>query len=211
MGWPYLAKAWAWILLCALATVIMGGVLAASAEVATGGGNSPPPVSEGGSQQTVRVENQAAPPDTAESRQTDRANTSGLALDLKTLGDGPPYLTYKTPFEFHLTLITAGLGVFMMLALMVMAWRTGISDGFVKTFMVVTIVFGALFLVVAGYSDEQTAPVFGLLGTIVGYIFGRFGESTAAAKESPKSPGGDDRDVPSAGEENAGQPVATPQ
>jgi len=35
------------------------------------------------------------------------------------------------------------------------------------------IIFGALFLIVAGYSDQQVAPVFGLLGAIAGYLFGR--------------------------------------
>ena len=31
----------------------------------------------------------------------------------------------------------------------------------------------AIFLVVAGYSDQQIAPVIGLLGTIAGYLLGK--------------------------------------
>ena len=198
---------WTWILVCAQAALVLGSVLAASAEVAGSGGNNPPPVSADDSRSAVRVSGQPPPPEPEEPGPAD----PGRVLDLKTLGDGPPYLTYKTPFEFHLTLITAGLGIFMMLALMVMAWRTGISDGFVKTFMVVTIVFGALFLVVAGYSDEQTAPVFGLLGTIVGYIFGRFGEGAVA---SPNNSGRKSTDAdapdPAAANQGDGNPPATP-
>ena len=41
------------------------------------------------------------------------------------------------------------------------------------------VISAALFLVVAGYSDQQVAPVFALLGAIAGYLFGKTGgEST---------------------------------
>jgi hypothetical protein len=116
----------------------------------------------------------AAPPASAE-RETNpappAANTgTGTRLSMQ---EGPPYRTYKTPYEFHLTLLTIALAVGMAIVLCIMAWKSGIGDDFVRSFMVVIIVFAALFLVVAGYSDKQTAPVFGLLGTIAGYIFGR--------------------------------------
>ena len=35
------------------------------------------------------------------------------------------------------------------------------------------VISAALFLVVAGYSDQQVAPVFALLGAIAGYLFGK--------------------------------------
>ncbi len=110
---------------------------------------------------------------------------SGLLTSADKPGE-PPYLTYKTPFEFFLTALTAGIGIFLVLVLAWMARKTGITEEFVRAFMVVTIVFGALFLVVAGYSDEQTAPVFGLLGTIIGYIFGRY--QSAATKPDDGGP-----------------------
>jgi len=71
-----------------------------------------------------------------------------------------------------------------------MARKTGITEEFVRAFMVVTIVFGALFLVVAGYSDEQTAPVFGLLGTIIGYIFGRYQSAATESEDGGPPPAG---------------------
>ena len=37
------------------------------------------------------------------------------------------------------------------------------------------VISAALFLVVAGYSDQQVAPVFALLGAIAGYLFGKSG------------------------------------
>lgn len=47
------------------------------------------------------------------------------------------------------------------------------TDDFVKLFAFVVVVFSAVFLITVGYSDTQTAPVYSLLGTIIGYIFGR--------------------------------------
>ena len=41
-----------------------------------------------------------------------------------------------------------------------------------KVFGTILIVVAAVFLIVAGYSEKQIAPVIGLFGTIVGYILG---------------------------------------
>lgn len=143
--------------------------------------NAPPPVED--------VKANEEPPPSGQGRvmgAVQAVTISGLLTSAEEPGQAP-YLTYKTPFEFFLTLLTAGLGVFLVLVLAWMARKTGITEPFVRAFMVVTIVFGALFLVVAGYSDEQTAPVFGLLGTIVGYIFGRY-QSTATEPDDGEPP-----------------------
>jgi Flp pilus assembly protein TadB len=42
-----------------------------------------------------------------------------------------------------------------------------------RTFGILVIIFAAIFLVIAGYSDTQITPVIGLLGTIAGYLLGR--------------------------------------
>jgi positive regulator of sigma E activity len=42
-----------------------------------------------------------------------------------------------------------------------------------KTFGTIFIIVAAVFLIVAGYSEEQISPVIGLLGTVAGYILGR--------------------------------------
>jgi hypothetical protein len=53
-----------------------------------------------------------------------------------------------------------------------------------RTFGILVIIFAAIFLVIAGYSDTQITPVIGLLGTIAGYLLGR--------KIEPSKPKADD-------------------
>ena len=109
-------------------------------------------------------------------------------------GEAPrAYITYKTPYEFWLTGLTIALLVFMAGLLTFMAWMRNISSEFLKAYIILTVVFAALFLIVAGYTDKQTAPVFSLLGTIIGYLFGRAtGADGKAAevekKQTPPSP-----------------------
>lgn len=47
------------------------------------------------------------------------------------------------------------------------------SESVLKIFGVILIITSAVFLVVAGYSDKQIAPVVGLLGTLAGYLLGK--------------------------------------
>lgn len=42
-----------------------------------------------------------------------------------------------------------------------------------KLFIIVVVVGASLFLLTAGYSQEQMTPIIGLLGTIVGYALGK--------------------------------------
>lgn len=58
------------------------------------------------------------------------------------------------------------------------------ADDVLKLFGTIIIVISAVFLVVAGYTDTQIAPVIGLLGTIAGYLLGR--ESTIETKKKEK-------------------------
>ena len=46
-------------------------------------------------------------------------------------------------------------------------------EAVLRVFGTVLIIVGALFLVVAGYTDKQMAPVMGLLGTLAGYLLGK--------------------------------------
>jgi hypothetical protein len=96
------------------------------------------------------------------------------------------YVTYKTPYEFWLTGLTIALVVCLAALLCIMAGLGRLTPEFYKAFLILIVVFSALFLIVAGYTDQQTAPVFSLLGTIAGYIFGR---STGGAPGDTTSDG----------------------
>lgn len=64
------------------------------------------------------------------------------------------------------------------------------ADSILKTLGTILIIVSALFLVVAGYSDKQIAPVIGLFGTIAGYLLGKNSNEpkdlTGASSERPK-------------------------
>ena len=64
----------------------------------------------------------------------------------------------------------------IVIVVMLIAFRGHLSDKSeeIGRFSIVTIlVMGALFLITAGFSNEQIAPAYGLLGTIAGYLLGR--------------------------------------
>jgi ABC-type xylose transport system permease subunit len=73
--------------------------------------------------------------------------------------------------------ISATVLVFGLLVLVMMTFtlrKGGIHpDAVLKLFGTIIVVIGALFLIVAGYTDTQMGPVMGLLGTIAGYLLGK--------------------------------------
>jgi hypothetical protein len=137
---------------------------------------SPSQPSASGSQQ--RITN--PPPGTG---QASGPNNSAAPTD-----DGPKaYVTFKTPYEFFLCLITVALGIAALLLLAIMYGRRP-PEEFARVFTVSLVIFAALFLIVAGYNEKQTAPVFGLLGTVLGYIFGKVASPPASATPQNQAP-----------------------
>jgi len=47
------------------------------------------------------------------------------------------------------------------------------QEDILKTLIITIIVIGSLFLITAGYSNDQIAPAMGLFGSIAGYLVGR--------------------------------------
>jgi hypothetical protein len=58
------------------------------------------------------------------------------------------------------------------------------ADAILRTITVPLVVIAALFMVTAGFSTSDVAPVIGLLGTIVGYLLGDRRTAAAGAAES---------------------------
>lgn len=72
--------------------------------------------------------------------------------------------------------LSIGVLVFGAFAMGIMTYLLKTQGGsplLLPGFSLPLIIMSAIFLVVTGYSQEQIAPVVGLLGTIVGYILGK--------------------------------------
>ncbi len=154
------------ILFCVLLALV--GALGAHAQQAPANANPPP-----GATSTTAAQSPANPPPAAQDRADPRTTTG--------------YVTYKTPYEFWLTGLTIAMLAALGVLLAVVAYLRRLTHEFYKAFLILTVVFAALFLIVAGYSDQQTAPVYSLLGTIAGYIFGRT-TSPGGDPENPERP-----------------------
>lgn len=79
----------------------------------------------------------------------------------------------KTPYEVYLSGATIVLAISMAVLLCAMAAIGKLTEMFIQSFIVIMAIFAALFLMVAGYDEKQVAPVFGILGSVLGYVFGR--------------------------------------
>lgn len=98
--------------------------------------------------------------------------------------------TFKTPWEVWLTLLTAAMMGIAILVLSIVGWKANFSADFQRTFLIVIIIFASLYLIVAGYSDQQIAPVFSLFGAVVGYLFGKSDSRPSESGPSRTSPPG---------------------
>ncbi len=80
-----------------------------------------------------------------------------------------------SPIEIYLSLgvLAFGLVLIIFAGLVALKKSSGWDQEATRIFAVSVIVTAGLFLMTAGYSDEQVAPMFGLLGTIVGYLLGK--------------------------------------
>jgi hypothetical protein len=83
------------------------------------------------------------------------------------------------------TVLVFGLVVFFLATYLIKIGKE--VEAILRVFGTIMIVFLAVFLVVAGYSDTQIAPVMGLLGTIAGYLLGRHVDAAKAASTPGKS------------------------
>jgi len=87
--------------------------------------------------------------------------------------------------EIYLSLGVLVFGLILVVFTVILALRknTGWDQESTRVFTISLIVTAGLFLITAGYSDQQIAPMFGLLGTIVGYLLGK----SPPGEQSPKS------------------------
>ncbi|MGV3586310.1 MAG: hypothetical protein ACO1OF_04855 [Adhaeribacter sp.] len=79
-----------------------------------------------------------------------------------------------TRLEFQLSLYVLAFGILVILLEIYLIRNKNISSEDTIKFVIITIIIvSTLFLITAGYSNDQIAPAVGLLGTIAGYLLGR--------------------------------------
>lgn len=77
-------------------------------------------------------------------------------------------------FSKTMSLYVLAFGLILSLFAGIIAFKTkGWNREITNIFTVIIIVTAGLFLMTAGYSNQQIAPMYGLLGTIVGYLLGK--------------------------------------
>lgn len=114
--------------------------------------------------------------------------------------DNKSWWTTGNAMTISAAILVFGVLVLVLLALVVRK-KTASTDDLLKLFMTPLVIIMAVFLVVAGYSDQQITPVMTLLGTIVGFLFGRHMQSgleTETKKESTPTGQISDIEQPSA-------------
>jgi hypothetical protein len=81
----------------------------------------------------------------------------------------------KTLYEVQLGWGVLGFGAIVLLLVVAVVWK--VNKGFgpltFRIFGLTLVITAGLFLIVTGYSQDQIAPMFALLGTIAGFIFGK--------------------------------------
>ncbi|MBX4967825.1 hypothetical protein [Rhizobium binae] len=101
-----------------------------------------------------------------------------------------PYITYKSPWEKSLTILAAILAVVFASIYAAFHWFGGskAEEWAARNLIVILIIGSAVFILTAGYDDKQAAPLFGLLGSVVGYLFGRAPQEGPAGKTDEDTP-----------------------
>ena len=97
---------------------------------------------------------------------------------------------FLTDLEFTLSIsvLLFGVLVFFLEAYLIKIKKID-HEHVMKIVLITLIVIGTLFLITAGYNNNQIAPATGLLGTIAGYLLGKTTapERPSAADENNKS------------------------
>ena len=83
-------------------------------------------------------------------------------------------VTPLSRLEFTLSITVLAFGFLVILLEVFLIKKKIISSEDIVKFIIITLIItSTLFLITAGYSNDQIAPAIGLLGTIAGYLLGR--------------------------------------
>ncbi|MCG8569102.1 MAG: hypothetical protein MJB14_03075 [Spirochaetes bacterium] len=105
----------------------------------------------------------------------------------------------KSWYENVMPPIILGLSIFGLLyfvLITVVIFKLKITVDILKVYITPLIIISSLFLVVAGYTEKQIAPIIGLFGTVIGYILGKHSAGKSDSTNSPNpEPGPESREL----------------
>lgn len=58
------------------------------------------------------------------------------------------------------------------------------AEDFIRLIVLALVICSSMYLISAGWDDQQTAPAFGILGTIAGYLLGRGSAAGSSSKNA---------------------------
>jgi len=83
-------------------------------------------------------------------------------------------LTTENSIAFQLSMLVLAFGLVIIgLETFLIMKKKIEADNIVRFIVVTLIIIAALFLITAGYSNDQIAPAMGLMGAIAGYLIGK--------------------------------------
>jgi hypothetical protein len=111
----------------------------------------------------------------------------------------------QADFQLKLTILVTAFGIFGLIFVAVVFRSTVGADTekIVRLVIVVIVVCASLILIAGGYSTNQTAPAFGLFGSIIGYILG-------SSRQTPGTPPTNGDTAATGNTPPTGNPIAPP-
>jgi hypothetical protein len=104
----------------------------------------------------------------------DTIPSSTINYPQSPLQSGENLILPMSRWEFSLSIVVLIFGILViLLELFLIKNRKIGSENIIKFLIVTLIIISTLFLITAGYSNDQIAPAVGLLGTIAGYLLGK--------------------------------------
>lgn len=95
---------------------------------------------------------------------------------LSELASSPPPSGWTPDLVLILSISLLIFGLFVFIITAYLVNKNHDSSAILKITALPLIIISATFLIVVGYSQEQIAPVIGLLGTVAGYLLGNKSE-----------------------------------
>ena len=108
-------------------------------------------------------------------------NESSVTIEDNYTDKGSANYESDIPGKYFTLILSSLILLFGFLILVLEVWiilssKSGMDAFAFKIISLTLIITGALFLMTAGYTEDQLTPIIGLLGTVAGYILGQEGK-----------------------------------